>query len=118
LLNIAQPISNQEAAPNPIEGTDDQEIQPPTYEESDDTIQKLKNNKAAGSRNISEFLKHRSYMLKKRLYLIRKIWNNEKIPIEWSKGIICPIFKKGDSKKGENYTGITLLNISYKYLPY
>jgi hypothetical protein len=54
-------------------------------------------------------------MLKKRLYnLICKIWNSEKIPIEWCEGIICPIFKKGDQENCENYTGITLLNMSYK----
>jgi hypothetical protein len=59
LLNIPQPISNQGAVSNPIEGTDDQEIQPPTHEELNDTIKKLKNNKAAGTDNIiSEFLKH------------------------------------------------------------
>jgi hypothetical protein len=38
-------------------------------------------------------------MLKKRLYnLICKIRNNDKIPIKWSEGIICPIFKKGEPK--------------------
>jgi hypothetical protein len=115
-VSTPQPISNQEAVPNPIQGTDDQEIQPPTHEEFNDTIQKLNNNKAAGSHNIIlEFLKHGSYVLKKRLYnLICKIWNNEKIPIEWSKGIICPILKKSDPKNCGNYRGITLLNISYK----
>jgi hypothetical protein len=54
-------------------------------------------------------------MLKKRPYnLIYKIWNNEKISIGWSEGIIWPIFKKGDPKNCENYRGIVLLNISYK----
>jgi hypothetical protein len=42
LLSTPQPISNQEAVPNTIEGTDDQEIQPPTHEEFNDTIQKNK----------------------------------------------------------------------------
>lgn len=37
-LNIPQLISTQEAVPNLFEGTDDQEIQPPTYEEFNDTI--------------------------------------------------------------------------------
>jgi hypothetical protein len=61
-LNIPQPISNQEAVPNPTEGTDDQEIQPPTFKEFNGTIQKLKNNKAAGSDNSTlEFLKHGDY---------------------------------------------------------
>jgi hypothetical protein len=66
LLNNPQPIGNQASVPNPTEGTDDQETQPPTYEEFNNAIQKLKNNKAAGSDNIiSEFLKHERYMLKR-----------------------------------------------------
>ena len=28
--------------------------------------------------------------------LLRKIWNGEGIPEDWKKGVICPIYKKGD----------------------
>jgi len=43
-----------------------------------------------------------------------KIWKQEKIPCEWSEGILCPLFKKGDRKQCINYRGIFLLNITCK----
>jgi len=43
-----------------------------------------------------------------------KIWKHEKIPCEWSEGILCPIYKKGYRKQCNTYRGISLLNITYK----
>ena len=33
--------------------------------------------------------------------LLRKIWNGEGIPEDWKKGVICPIYKKGDKRVEE-----------------
>ena len=37
--------------------------------------------------------------------LLRKIWNGEGIPEDWKKGVICPIYKKGDKRIAKNYRG-------------
>jgi hypothetical protein len=76
----------------------------------------LESNKAAGPDDIlTEFVKNGGSPLKQKIYQLRvKIWKQEKIPSEWTEGILCPIYKKGDRKQCNNYRGISLLNITYK----
>lgn len=38
----------------------------------------------------------------------------EEIPIDWKMGIMCPIYKKGDRNKCNNYRGIMLWSCMYK----
>jgi hypothetical protein len=72
--------------------------------------------KAPGTNNIpSELIKYGGSTLKQRLYnLILLIWKKEKLPKDWMKGIICPIYKKGDCTECPNYLPMTLLDIAYK----
>ena len=100
----------------PLQGNDEEETEIPTYKEINNIISKLKGNKAPGPDSLtSELMKSGEYILKLRIYnLILKIWNNEQIPGEWTEGIICPIFKKGDRRLCNNYRPITLLNVVYK----
>jgi hypothetical protein len=88
----------------------------PTYKEISNIIDKLKSNKPPGPDNIiPELTKYGGTSLKKRIYcLICKIWEKEILPDEWLKGIICPIFKKGEPKLCKNYRAITLLKVAYK----
>ena len=46
--------------------------------------------------------------------LFNKIWRQETIPDEWTKGVIFPIFKNGDVTDCGNYRGITLMSIISK----
>jgi hypothetical protein len=47
------------------------------------------------------------------LKFLNNIYKNAQIPNEWKRSIIVPIYKKGDKRKPENYTGINLLNTCY-----
>jgi len=88
----------------------------PTIEETETALKKLKNNKAPGIDNIlAELLKFGDDRLQQCLkHKFSSIGINEEIPKEWLQGIICPLHKKGDQLECANYTGITLLNVTYK----
>jgi hypothetical protein len=74
------------------------ELEEPTYEEINEIIKSMKPNKAAGpDEMLPECIKNGGLTLKHKVHqLIVKIWKQEKIPCEWSEGILCPIYKKGD----------------------
>ena len=77
------------------------ELEEPTYEEINEIIKNLKPKKAAGPDEIlPECIKNGGVTLKQKIHqLIMKICKQEKIPCEWSEGILCPIYKRGDRKQ-------------------
>jgi sorting nexin-29 len=91
------------------EEAEEEVIEPPTKEEVEEALKEQKLNKAPGDNIPAELLKalHR---------IINKVWEEEKIPEDWRRSIICPIFKKGDKLTCSNYRGISLLSSSYKIL--
>ncbi|XP_033313695.1 uncharacterized protein LOC117212779 [Bombus bifarius] len=46
--------------------------------------------------------------------MLRQIWNREGIPENWRKGVICPIYKRGDKGAVKSYRGVTLMDTAYK----
>lgn len=48
------------------------------------------------------------------LKLLSKIWREGGIPDQWRKGVIYPIYKKGDKAEVGNDRGVTLMNTVYK----
>jgi hypothetical protein len=53
-------------------------------------------------------------MVERMVELMNGVWRGEGFPVDWSEGVICPIFKKGEKNRAENYREITLLNTGYK----
>lgn len=47
-------------------------------------------------------------------HLFQKIWDEDTIPKDWSKGLIFKLQKKGDLSNCNNWRGITLLSIPSK----
>ena len=93
-----------------------EEVPPPTCYKVSQVIKKLKTHKAAGSDNIpAELINQGGIELNQRIQkLIMKIWNEKTLPTEWTEGIICLIYKKGDRMIYSNYRPITLLNVANK----
>ena len=83
---------------------------PPTKDEIAFALAKLKNYKTPGVDGISnEHLKHGSSGIEEYIFsLFEKIWNEEKIPEDWSKGVIITLGKKGAKSYCTNNRGITL----------
>lgn len=109
---------------DPCPGTQDflvddgMEIEPPTLQDVNDALKRLKNNKSPGPDGIpAELLKHAGSEVAKVLHrIVLSVWSSEVLPIEWMEGALIPLHKKGDKLLCENYRGITLLNTAYKVL--
>jgi hypothetical protein len=95
-LNPVEKLNGQTPIYNPEDDT--QDIPVPSFNDICFIINKLKCNKSAGSDNLSpELIKNGGRSLKQKLHkLILNVWETGKLPAQWTEGIICPIYKKGD----------------------
>ena len=93
-------------------------INPPTKAEVSKAIKSLKSGKAAGPDDIPpEALKADVQTSTEMIHpLLMKIWENEQIPMEWKKGYLMKLPKKGDLSSCNNWRGIKLLSIPCKFL--
>jgi hypothetical protein len=76
----------------------------------------MKNRKTPGCDNLNlELLKYASTNVKLRfLNILNSCWITHRIPEEWSRAKIIPIFKKEDRNDWNSYRGICLLTSAYK----
>ncbi|KAI8514967.1 hypothetical protein Bbelb_075580 [Branchiostoma belcheri] len=91
---------------------------PPTKVEIRKAISSLKSGKAAGPDGIPpEAWKEAGELSVGALHpLLTSIWLKEKIPLDWKKGVIIKLPKKGDLTQCKNWRGIMLLSIASKVL--
>ena len=90
----------------------------PTRSEVVDALKKLKNYKSPGVDGITnEQLKYGEVgLVDKLVSLFEKVWEEEQIPEDWSKGVIVIVGKKGDTSHCSNNRGITLRSTTSKLL--
>ena len=120
-------VLNREDPINPITEEEEVELkdmieeidtQEPTPDEVREVIKGLQNGKAPGIDSITaELLKADiEFSTQKVHQLLQKIWQQEKIPMNWKKGLIIKLAKKGNLKDCKNSRGITLLPVVGKIL--
>ena len=81
-------------------------------------IDKLKNNRSRGEDLISgEMLKAIGEIgLAKLTAILNSVWQSEKVPNDWKRGVIVRIPKKGNLSECSNLRGITLLSVPGKLI--
>ena len=116
----AEGVLNHAEPPNPpeVEPGNDLNIRTGsiTRVEVRNAIKKLRNGKAVGCDNIPpEAIKGGGEVSEEVLLgFCNRIWNEEKVPEEWKKGLLIKLPKKGDLSHCRNWRGIMLLNMASK----
>ncbi|KAJ3644059.1 hypothetical protein Zmor_026733 [Zophobas morio] len=83
-----------------------------------ETLRQMKNNKSPGRNGIKgEMVKYEGEAVAAEIHrLVLECWKEGKMPEQWSEAVFCPIFKKGDITKCENYREIALIDVTYKHM--
>jgi len=113
---------NQPAANAPILGIPEAEwsvnTQEPTYEEIQREVNLLKRDKAPGLDGLhpSLFKEGGRSLIISLTNILQTVWNEERLPKEWTTSTVIPVFKKGARSLCENHRGISLVNVASKVL--
>lgn len=85
-------------------------------EEIELIIETLKNYKTLIGNEINQelFKLTRKVLVTEIYFLVKDVWNNERMLKNLNLRLLCLIFQKGDIKKVTNYCGILLLVTAYK----
>jgi len=97
-------------------GENEEDMQEITREDLIRQLKRLKRGKAPGEDGIvNEAWRYMAKEIGEGLWkLINNIWKKGGIPEDWNKGIINPIYKRGEKSEINNYRGITLMDTAYK----
>ena len=94
------------------------DVKAPSMEEIIRSLKRVRNGKAPGIDNIqAEVLKVDIGTMASALHhVFTKIWNEEVIPVDWQRGVIVKLTKKGNLEVCDNWRGVTLLSVPGKVL--
>lgn len=92
------------------EGELDEEITP---EEVKKAMKELRRGKAPGVDGVvNEVLMYGGDAMERALYMMFNVFfREERVPVDWTRGLVVPLYKDGDRHVGDNYRGITLLSV-------
>ena len=88
-----------------------------TVYEIEKLISSMNRNKSCDlEHNVADFfIECKSFISPYLCTIFNHIFGTCSYPDAWTKGIIVPLYKKGDPQQLENYRGITLMNINAKF---
>ena len=111
MLNAPNSPDNSEEENDFRIGEEDEE-NPITMEEFEKAISRMKNGKSLGDDGLTvEVLKAEGATVpNKLLKIFNAAYKAEIVPLDWQKGVISPILKKGEKTVCDNHRGITLLS--------
>ncbi|XP_067001635.2 LINE-1 retrotransposable element ORF2 protein isoform X1 [Anabrus simplex] len=98
------------------QGEEENDVGEIMLEEVESMVNKLHCHKAAGIDEIRpEMVKYSGKAGMKWLHRVVKLaWSVGKVPSDWAKAVIAPIYKQGNRKDCNNYRGISLISIPGK----
>ena len=93
-------------------------MDPPSKEELECFIRKMKRNKAAGPDDLSPalFKEGGDGLLKHLEVLFKLVWDTESVPASWGLSSVVPLYKKGRRDDCSNHRGVSLTPVVARIL--
>ena len=112
LLNVRNGIVEEEEAGINMGDPTDDEYDDVTEQELKSAVDRMKKGKAVGDDDLPVEIVAAAgrQAWQQLLWIVQTAFRTETIPADWRKGVINPIYKKGEKTACENHRGITLLS--------
>ena len=89
---------------------------PPNAVEVGAAVSALKMGKAAGPDGVATAMLRKGGLVWWLVKLFDGVWTAGKVPCEWKRALLVPVYKKGDVNDPANYRGISLMVVAAKVL--
>ena len=113
MLRIKHEVAQEEVKGIQVDNICEQLNAPIALQEVISVLHNLRNGKAGGIDSlINEIVKYGGNDITVATWrLCEAVFRLEKIPQDWARGLIFPLFREGDARVPDNYRGITLLSV-------